>query len=535
MNFDPESSHNGVPPLDEQDLNLSNSDIQSMDYFSIDLDNDGDDMSTCSSVSLPSILDGKRVYHNRHQLAENGDEEYDIIYEDEIEPIDPQRIEPNSRIEPVYSSSDDELSFVTFEEELSFFTYTDASANATNHCLRLSNNSRSRSRSKRCMRKVISASDHSPVSLRKRRAGQRNNNPNSAFRMGMLQDQVNKISQMNQAQTDDDHQVEREEHYQLELEENDDFSYKPFGPYAEALLQQRQAGSKRELPGFSQHTTDAIIYANNHGCHHETSDDCDETSSSDDYDETSSSDVSSFYEEESVLISLESGPKSVSRFYSELPCSSAEKKTVATSETAYSSQCRSSEDSDSIVRDSSTKSLSESVEDDFAMEAIPTCPQKSLMVEMTPKTDLTRKAWATRQRSEVCTKLKHLEEQMNSVYGSQIGSLTTITTAPMSSMGSMPSFRGSYCSIDDTNVGRNSKNLPRDSASSFLNSSSSSLLEKRQQAESKRQQLRLAFDAALCSPLTRSRRSKSSPPTSNHSRSNNKDSASRRQRKSMQG
>lgn len=530
MNFDPESSHNGVPPLDEQDLNLSNSDIQSMDYFSIDLDNDGGDMSTCSSVSLPSILDGKRIYYNRHQLAEIGDEEYDIIYE-EIELIEPQRIEPSSRFQPVYSSSDDELSFVTFEEELSFYTYTGASINASDHGLRSSNNSssrsrsRSRSRSKRSMRKVISASDHSPVSLRKRRAGQRKNNPNSAFRMGMLQDQVNKISQTNQAQTDDDHQVEREEHYQLELEENDDFSYKPFGPCAEALLQQRQAGSKRELPGFSQHTTDAIIYANNHGGYHTTSDDCDETSSDD---------ASSFYEEESVLISLESGPKSVSRFYSELPCSSAEKKSVATSETVYSSQCRSSEDGDSIDRDSSTKSLSESVEDDFAMEAIPTCPQKSLMVEMTPKTDLTRKAWATRQRSEVCTKLKHLEEQMNSVYGSQIGSLTTITTAPMSSMGSMPSFRGSYCSIDDTNVGRNSKNLPRDSASSFLNSSSSSLLEKRQQAESKRQQLRLAFDAALCSPLTRSRRSKSSPPTSNHSRSNNKDSASRRQRKSMQ-
>ncbi|KAL3934518.1 MAG: hypothetical protein SGBAC_009783 [Bacillariaceae sp.] len=539
--MDHQGKYNEVIPLDEQDLSIS--DMKSADYFSIDL-NFQDDMSDCSSVSLPSIIGGKRIFLRR-QMAEDGDDENDNSYEEECLQLKPECIEPSSHFQPVYSSDDEDMSFVTFEEE-SYYTYTSVDNNTSEHTsvycsehihnrspsashrrrirmgvsdhsasrrrnLRLSGHSASR-RSRRTRKELSSDHDRSNSMCRSHIMVEEG----SVLRRGLLQAQVAKIARELSGETSEDND-----------EDNDEFSYKsldfgerPFGPSAEALLKQRQAGSQRNLLGTSGHTTDAIVHSS-------------ASVSSDDQSMDQSMDQSgdfSFYEEETLEGSTDGHTNDSEDFEIKSPSAKstsvkmtnlAEAISGFTAHTLVDSHSESSR---------CTQSQTESTEEDKNNDMCPPAEPHDL-ADMTPKVDLTRKAWARRRRSEVTSKLQQLKEQMNSVYGAPLGTISSIPTAPMSSIDSMP-YLGESFDLGAAQEG--SIEISKDSmqsSSSFFNASmrsTGSLLEKRQLANSKREQLRLAFHA-FSSPSGRTqRRSRSrslSPSGSNHS--NSKSSSSR--------
>mmetsp|Transcript_314 Transcript_314/g.443 ORF Transcript_314/g.443 Transcript_314/m.443 type:complete len:488 (-) Transcript_314:404-1867(-) len=444
--------YTGAIPLDEQDLSIS--DMKSIDYFSIDLNN-YDDMSDCSSVSLPSIIDGKRIFLRRQLSSEDGDEE-DFVA------LKPEVIEPSSHFQPVYTS-DDELSFVTFEEE-SFYTYTtiNRSEHTSVHCsahIHIQSPSASHRRGRRrtsdpsaSQRKSLSLSNHSSRSSRPlRRGGRRGLSHDdsislrrsqcASLRKALLQEQVDKIArELAEYGLDDEDELEEE------LEEHDDFSYKSldfnkraFGPSAEALLEQRQAGSKRDLLGVSGHTTDAIVHNNKYT-----------DTSSDDHSRDMSMDMSldesgdfSFYEEETLEGSVGSQPSEAFEIRSPSPQPMSKPPALSAAISGYTSKTMSDAHSDS----SYTQSLTESVEeDDYNDLPLPVAPAAYAapqdLADMTPKVDHRKKAWARRQQCD--SKLQQLKKQMNSVYGAPLGHLpcSASDTDPLTSMDSMPRLSG---------------------------------------------------------------------------------------------
>ncbi|CAJ1934609.1 unnamed protein product [Cylindrotheca closterium] len=517
--------YSGAIPLDEQDLSIS--DMKSVDYFSIDLNNH-DDMSTCSSLSLPSIIDGKRIFMRR-KMADDGDDENDrLSYDDEWIALKPEYIAPSTHFQPIYSSDDeDELSFVTFEEE-SYYSNTEHSkVNCSDHVhtmneasaphrRRISDHSASlhrkrlqagsnsnHSASRRSRRSLKNFSDHS---VSKRRS----------HRVSLLQEQMN-ILACKSADTPQD-------------EENDAFSFKSldfgtrpsFGPSAEALLKQRQAGSMRNLSGASDHAI-----AQNY---RDDDDDVeDDVTSEDESLSMNASDDFSFYEEETLEGSVDSHVhQPESNEIKSCSTNNVHKPPILSPGiSGYTAKTTFDSDSES----SCTHSVSESVEEDLSSPNHNVGAPKATpdMVAMTPKVDLTRKAWAKRQRNDVTSKLQQLKKQMNSVYGAPLGSMSSIPTAPMTSSGTIPLFDDSCNFDEEVTQQQRHQQCPSSmfdssarSSNSFFNASmrsTGSLLEKRQATENKRRQLRLAF-SALSSPTKRQPRPRSLSPSSHHSKSN---------------
>jgi len=132
-----------------------------------------------------------------------------------------------------------------------------------------------------------------------------------------------------------------------------------------------------------------------------------------------------------------------------------------------------------------TPSITESVgeEEEILKVPPPPFPNNEFTNTITPKVDLTRKAWARLQRSQVCSKLKQLDQHMHSVFGSSIGRLSTV-----------PSEEFQF----DTSMRSTENVLPASMRSPDV------LMEKRLKAQQKRQNLKQAFLALTPTPAIKS-------------------------------